>query len=50
MVGTTQRTEEVDLYVANLDCGPGAIGEHYGFRLDAVNPKVDPTFRFMAAD
>ncbi len=27
-----------------------AIGERYGFRLDVVNPDVDPTFRFMAVD
>jgi phosphoglucomutase len=27
-----------------------AIGERYGFRLDVVNPEVDPTFRFMTVD
>jgi phosphoglucomutase len=27
-----------------------AIGERYGFRLDVVNPEVDPTFRFMPVD
>jgi phosphoglucomutase len=27
-----------------------AIGERYGFRLDVVNPTVDPTFRFMTVD
>ncbi|MGH7314605.1 MAG: phosphoglucomutase (alpha-D-glucose-1,6-bisphosphate-dependent) [Candidatus Rokuibacteriota bacterium] len=27
-----------------------AIGERYGFRLDVVNPAVDPTFRFMTVD
>jgi phosphoglucomutase len=28
----------------------GAIGEQYGFRLDVVNPEIDPTFRFMTLD
>ena len=28
----------------------GVIGERYGFRLDVVNPDVDPTFRFMTVD
>ncbi|HET9480314.1 MAG TPA: alpha-D-glucose phosphate-specific phosphoglucomutase, partial [Candidatus Polarisedimenticolia bacterium] len=27
-----------------------AIGARYGFRLEVVNPEVDPTFRFMAVD
>jgi phosphoglucomutase len=27
-----------------------AIGERYGFRLDVVNPEIDPTFRFMTVD
>jgi phosphoglucomutase len=27
-----------------------AIAERYGFRLEVVNPEVDPTFRFMAMD
>ena len=27
-----------------------AIGERYGFRLEVVNPEVDPTFRFMTVD
>jgi phosphoglucomutase len=27
-----------------------AIGERYGFRLDVLNPEVDPTFRFMTVD
>jgi len=27
-----------------------AIGIRYGFRLDVVNPEVDPTFRFMTVD
>jgi phosphoglucomutase len=26
------------------------IGDRYGFRLDVVNPEVDPTFRFMTVD
>ncbi len=26
------------------------IGERYGFRLQVVNPEVDPTFRFMTVD
>ncbi len=26
------------------------IGDRYGFRLDVVNPSIDPTFRFMAVD
>jgi phosphoglucomutase len=26
------------------------IGERFGFRLDVVNPTVDPTFRFMTVD
>jgi phosphoglucomutase len=28
----------------------GAIGAHYGLNLTVVNPKVDPTFRFVPVD
>jgi phosphoglucomutase len=28
----------------------GAIAERYGFRIDVVNPAIDPTFRFMTVD
>jgi phosphoglucomutase len=27
-----------------------AISDRYGFRLDVVNPEIDPTFRFMTVD
>jgi phosphoglucomutase len=34
---------------ASLDYWP-AIAERYGFRIDVVNPELDPTFRFMTVD
>ncbi|MET0412587.1 MAG: phosphoglucomutase (alpha-D-glucose-1,6-bisphosphate-dependent) [Polyangiaceae bacterium] len=34
---------------ASVDYWP-AIAERYGFRLELVNPIVDPTFRFMTVD